>query len=159
MMLEKLPSISYGSMATPGNSPCADLVTKLIDESKHQMQTTVTFGSAYDELRKVFWDCQHPNWDGYDAAAVLKETFMLATKFLSALPLGMPVPSIGAEPDGDITLEWYRTPRNTLSVSVSPSRVLHYAALLGPSNRYGSEPFGGDVPDIILDLIYQVMPS
>jgi hypothetical protein len=63
---------------------------------------------------------------------------------------------VGAEPDGHITLEWYRGPRWTLSVSVSPDGMLYYAALFGSSEVRGAEPFFGDVPDIILSLIRRV---
>jgi hypothetical protein len=43
-----------------------------------------------------------------------------------------------------------------LSVSVSPDGELHYAALLGLSKAYGTEPFFGEAPRPILDLIFRV---
>ena len=73
-----------------------------------------------------------PNWDAY-AAAPGEEAFFLAYRFLEPLPLGAPAPSVGAEADGHVTLEWHRSPRRTLSVSVSAQGDLHYAARLGPS--------------------------
>ncbi|MFH0937823.1 MAG: hypothetical protein V1899_00835 [Planctomycetota bacterium] len=68
----------------------------------------------------------------------------------------VPMPSVGAEPDGHVTLEWHHSSRRTLSVSVSPDGELHYAALFGASKVYGTEPFFGNVPKSILDLISQV---
>ncbi|MBI1902176.1 MAG: hypothetical protein HYS13_13835 [Planctomycetia bacterium] len=73
-----------------------------------------------------------------------------------ALPLGFPAPSIGAEPDGDLTLEWHCSPRRTLSVSVSPEGDLDYAGLFGPNRTYGTEVFYGEVPETILRLIRRV---
>jgi hypothetical protein len=54
-------------------------------------------------------------------------------------------------------LEWYHSPRRTLSISFSKNSELHYAALLGASKTYGTEPFFGDVPKIIVDLVSRVM--
>ena len=73
-----------------------------------------------------------------------------------ALPLGTGAPTVGAEPDGEIALEWYFSPRYVLSVSVSATRELHYAASLGMRKAYGTELFGSSVPKIILELIRDV---
>jgi hypothetical protein len=111
---------------------------------------------AFEALFQTFEECREPNWDCYGAQPVREETYDLAHQFLTALPLSTPVPSIGAEPDGQITVEWYRSPRQTLSVSVSPEGDLHFAALLGSGKTYGTEPFIGEVPKIISDLIRRV---
>jgi hypothetical protein len=108
------------------------------------------------ELADVFEECRQPNWDGYDALPLDEDSFENAVRFLRALPLGTRLPSIGAEPDGHVTLEWHRAPRRTLSVSVAPGELLHYAALLGPARTCGSESFYGEVPKRILDLIRDV---
>lgn len=112
--------------------------------------------SAYSELIDVWDECQIPGWDGYDACPVQKETFEQAWAIVSALPMGYPLPSFNAEPDGHITLEWYHHPRWILSVSVSPEGWLYYAGLFGESITQGSEYFLGDVPKNILDLIEKV---
>ena len=111
---------------------------------------------VFEELLKTFEECREPNWDGYGAQSVREETYDLAHQFLAALPLSIPVPSIGAEPDGHITVEWCRSPQRTLSVSISPDGDLHYAALLGLTKAYSAEPFVGEVPKIISDLIHRV---
>ena len=80
---------------------------------------------VFEELLKTFEECREPNWDGYGAQAVREETYDLAHQFLAALPLSTPVPSIGAEPDGQITVEWYRSPQWTMSVSISPDGDSH----------------------------------
>jgi hypothetical protein len=106
------------------------------------------------ELRAAFDECREPGWDGYWAEAVRPETYEFANRFLLALPAGVLTPSVGAESDGHLTLEWYRDPSRVLSVSVSPEGDLHYAALLGnTSHSNGTEPFRGEVPGKILRLI------
>jgi hypothetical protein len=111
---------------------------------------------VFEELLKTFEECREPNWDGYGAQAVREETYHLAHQFLAALSLSTPVPSIGAEPDGYITMEWHRTVQQTLSVSISPDGELHYAALLGSAKTCGREPFTGAVPKVVADLIHRV---
>ncbi|NMC21716.1 MAG: hypothetical protein GYA33_15000 [Thermogutta sp.] len=109
-----------------------------------------------DELAEVWQECSKPNWDGYGAVAVRERTYRNAERFLLALPLGTRAPSVGAEPDGQITFEWRHSRRRILSVSVSPEDELHYAALLGPSRTCGTEPFFGEVPRLIRELIGRV---
>ncbi len=76
--------------------------------------------------------------------------------FIHALPLGYPLPSVGAEPDGHLTLEWYRNPRWILSVSISPEGILYYAALFGTRDVQGSARFWVEIPQPILELIKEV---
>ena len=111
---------------------------------------------VFEELLKTFEECREPDWDGYGAQSVREETYHLAPQFLTALPRSTWAPSIGAEPDGQITVEWYRSPERTLSVSISPDGELHYAALLGSAKTYGTEPFIGAVPKVVADLIHRV---
>lgn len=153
----------YGGQTTRGLSDAARHVAIQIEDSRRHLHTSVSLGlrgqGVFGELCSVAEECRAPNWDSQGAVPVLDETYQTAYRFLEALPLGVAAPGIGAEPDGHITFEWHRSPRRTLSVSVSPERELHYAALLGPSQTYGTEPFFGDVPALILDLISRVMTA
>lgn len=110
----------------------------------------------FDELLKTAEECCKANWDGYGAQPVDDETCRLAYEFLTALPQDAPVPSVDAEPDGHLTFEWYRSPERTLSVSINAEGNLHFAALLGLTKACGTEPFAGEVPKIISDLIPRV---
>ncbi len=162
MILEMTASalFSFGTVPSRGFSETARFVAAQTEQGRRLLQDSYSLGlggkGVFDDLSGVAEECRTPNWDGYGAASVSEETFRQAYRFLEALPLGTPPPSVGAEPDGHLTLEWYRSPRRTLSVSVSPEGDLHYAALLGPSKAYGTEPFFGEVPRVILDLIHQV---
>lgn len=163
MMIEMTTAalICYGVASTRATSDAARHVADQLQTGLGHLQNSVSFGfgekSVLSELCAVGDECEASNWDAQGAGAVADDTYRVAYGFLEAMPLGTPVPSIGAEPDGQITLEWYRSPRRTLSVSVSPDGDLHYAALLGPRKRHGTEPFFGEVPKVILDLITEVM--
>lgn len=115
--------------------------------------------AAAEELWSVWNECRAPNWDGYGAQPVSRATYLKAFEFLKSLPLNCPPPSFGAEPDGELTVEWYREPKRVLSISINELGDLSYAALLGPGPRraYGSEVFWGEVPERILDLIREVV--
>ena len=102
--------------------------------------------------------CDKPGWDGYGAQPVSLEAYRWAYRIVETLPAGVPMPQVGAEPDGHLTLEWYRSPSRVLSVSVSPEGELNYAALLGEtSRRTGSEVFQGIMPSDLLHIIHQVV--
>lgn len=149
------------SIAIPsrGNTETAQYLDQA---SYHDMgqhfRASVAFGKliVLNELVDIWKECNTPNWDGYDALPVQAATLRYTYLLLEALPLGYPSPSVGAEPDGHLTLEWYRHPRWILSVSISPTGTLYYAALFGNSDVRGSEPFFGDIPKPILDLIQRV---
>jgi len=111
---------------------------------------------AIDELAATWAECRTPNWDGYDAFPIQEATLNYAYAVIQALPLGFPLPSVGAEPDGHLTLDWYRDSHWTISISVSPDGKLYYAALLGNSDPRGSEPFLGEIPKRLLSLIQEV---
>lgn len=110
----------------------------------------------FEELSQVFAECHESNWDDFSALPVSDETYRLAFQFLEGLSLDTPTPSVSAEPDGHLTFEWYRSPRQTLSVSVSPDGDLNYAALIGSEKACGTEPFFGGTPKAVDTLIQKV---
>jgi hypothetical protein len=112
--------------------------------------------AQFDELAEVYESCRKPDWSIDGANPVQLETLRNAYRFIKALPYGCPLPSIGAEPDGHVTLDWYRATNWVLSVSVSPEGMLYYAALLGEEDPRGACRFDGEVPETILYLIRRI---
>ena len=161
-----MTAITLGQFATltsGGASETAGFIATQMEKWRRQLQHSYTLGQeakgSLNELYQVFNECRNSNWDAYGAKPVSKEILQYASQLLAALPLGTPAPTLGAEPDGQITLEWHRSPRRTLSVSVSQEGDLHYAALIGVGRHYGTEPFYGEAPKIILDLIRRVLAA
>lgn len=155
------PFLSYGILTSRGASVTAQFVSEQTQQSRRQLQGSFVLGqggqAAFDQLYLSYQACKETDWDGYGAVPVSENTYILACQLLEALPLGTPLPSFGAEPDGHLTMEWYRSPRYKLSVSVNPTGNLHYAALLGAGTAYGTEPFWGEAPREIVALIHRVM--
>ena len=162
MIIEMAASaiISIGA-PTHGASETAQYVTYEAEEGRRWLQKSYAFGMAgkgvLSELLQTVKECRDPNWDGYGAEPVSDVTCQFAQQFLNVLPLGISAPRIGAEPDGHLTVEWYRSPHRTLSVSISPEGDLHYAALIGTAKAFGTEAFFGEAPKAIVDLIHRVM--
>lgn len=152
--------VSLNQLNSQGSGETAQCVTQMAEEQRRRLFTSLwnDFGIAgvFDQLHRVVSERSVPNWDGYSAEPVDQATGFVARSFLESLPLGLAAPSIGAEPDGQVTLEWYKSPRCTLSVSVDPTSVLHYAALIGPTAEYGTVPFFRETPERILNLIRRV---
>ena len=144
-----------------GNSSTAAYIDQINQANQRHFAQTAALSKqpAIDELLTIWAECKRPDWDGYDAFPVQESTLNYAYAVIQALPLGFPLPSVGAEPDGHLTLDWYRDPHWTISVSVSPEGKLYYAALLGNSDPRGSEPFLGEIPKRLLSLIQEVALS
>ena len=104
------------------------------------------------ELPQVWSEVSLPNWDGYGACPVERSAFEHATRFVRGLPIGTPMPEVGAEPDGHLTLEWCRAPRRILSLSFAPDGSIHYAALSGPNDYRGSIAPSGSPRSILRHL-------
>jgi hypothetical protein len=139
----------------------ANQVAVQIQQYRSRLRNSHSLGQGkeegFRELYSVAEECKSKNWDGQGAAPIKEETYRLAYRFLESIPMGIPLPSVGPEPDGHLAFEWYHSPRRTLSVSVSPEAELHYSALLGARKHYGTVPFFAGVPKVIQDLAAEVM--
>ena len=107
-------------------------------------------------MRETWLRCQQPNWDGEGAEAISTETHEVARRLLESLPSDMPLPSISAEPDGQLNFEWYQAPRRLLSASISSGGTLYWAALIGSEDPRGSCQFVDQFPQTLLYWIEQV---
>lgn len=153
----------FNPQRSRGWSDEAHFIAEQMEAKRERWQESYVLGrqitKSFIELEDLFTACNETGWDGYQARPIASSTFELTRQFLDMLPLGTPAPSVGAEPDGHITLEWYRSPRRILSVSVTPDFDLHYAALTGASKHYGTVPFYGEVPGTIVILIHSIMAT
>lgn len=153
-------SIALTASTTPGYSEAAHYVHDLAQIGWSHYQEPVSRGYdrqlAMDALLTLAERCAQPGWDGYNAVAVPHLVYFHAYRLLESLPAGLPLPEFGAEPDGQLTFEWHRASRRTLSVSVSSEGELHFAALLGTNRSYGTETLWSELPKPILDLIGRV---
>ena len=141
-----------------GESESTRYIDTVIKKSKQHLHNTTSFGkeAVYDELNSILKECKEANWDGNNALPVEEATSEKTRYFIKALPLHIPLPSVGVEPDGQLTLEWHRDLRWTLSISISPEGTIHYAALFNDDSIWGSENFSGTISTNLLNLIQKV---
>jgi hypothetical protein len=116
-------------------------------------ELTLGHGLAFEDLAEVWEECRRPGWDGYNALPVDQATLAAAYTLIETLPIGFPRPSISAEPDGQLTLEWRKAPRRILSISVDPDGYLHYAGVFGTNKRYGTLTYFSTAPDELIQLV------
>jgi len=146
---------------TTGASETAEFVDKSAQMIRSRIQESNYLGvqakGLLNRLDEIADECKAAGWDGYNALPVVQSTIGYAHRFLLALPLGISMPSIGSEPDGCITFEWYQSPVKIFSISISSDGYIHYAYLNGKVKRHGSEPFLGSVSREIMQLIATVL--
>jgi len=142
-------------------SETADFVAQQIETSFDILQGSNALGFAakgtFQQLYEVFEECSSEGWDGERAKPISVEVVQCARRFLSSFPLGMEAPEVGAESDGAITLEWYRSPNKVISISINPDGWMYYAALIGTSKRHGADFSLMGVSDDLVEIILQVI--
>jgi hypothetical protein len=161
------PSISRSSVLPIGSSSPARWISAETEKTYRRLKDTYSVGllrkdacpSVYDELENVVAECTNQGWDGDEAQPISEEAINNARLFLDALPLRITPPSVGAEPDGYLTLEWYSSPRHLLSISIGAENQIYYACKLGERKSHGSELFFGNIPKILIDLLNRVEQS
>jgi hypothetical protein len=116
-----------------------------------------TAKGTFQQLDEIFGECSFEGWDGERAKPISVEVLQDARKFLYSFPLGIEAPEVGAEPDGAITLEWYRSPNKVISISINPDGWMYYAALIGTSKRHGADFSLMGVSDDLVEIISQVV--
>lgn len=154
-MFNTMQSMISGSLGDIGR-----FVIEQGDESHKLLQQSEALGGGYKEisykLDEIFRECSKEGWDGADAKPILEATLRNTKIFLKKFPLGVKSPEVGAEPDGAITLEWYKSPSKVISISIHPDEKLYFAAIIGVKKRHGVDFVSYDISNDLLELISQV---
>jgi len=99
--------------------------------------------AALARLRALAAECAAPDWDSHGARAVDPNAVLVAESFLRALPEGLPLPELAAEPDGAVSLDWLESEQRIFSVSAGASQRLAFAWLDGTDRGHGVARFDG----------------
>lgn len=128
-----------------------DQEMKEVSKYLHESSTFGLVGrGTFRELQKTFEECSLEGWDGERAKPITKQVLRHAKTFLRSFPLGFESPEVGAEPDGAISLEWYRSPARVISISINPGGRLYFAATIGGDRRHGD---GFAIFEVSKDLV------
>ncbi len=156
-----MTAISMPSTISGCSSDIAFFISQQRENSYELLQESNALGfiakGIFQKLDEVFEECSSAGWDGANAKPISVETLQNAKAFLKSFPLGMEPPDVGAEPDGDITLEWYKSSDRVISISINPGGWLYFAAIIGAKKRHGVDFALCDVSEDLLGLISQVV--
>jgi hypothetical protein len=109
---------------------------------------------AISQIWQLVNECSRPGWDGYGAEPVDRLTAFKAADVIRALPSNVPLPEVGPEPDGAISLDWTRSRSSVFSLSVGAGDRLAYAWLDGSDRGHGVALFDGQaIPTRVLQGI------
>jgi hypothetical protein len=151
----------FGYIESHGVSDEANRVRDLFCETRERFWSSVSLGSSRKEclnqLLDVFSEAGAPGWDGSGAHPLGADAVNAAYLFINAIPSNVPMPEIGADPDGEVSLDWYAGPRRQFSISLGARNVLSFAGLFGSDKVSGSERFQGTIPRNLLDYIERVV--
>lgn len=148
--------LTISGCASKSAEDVAQQIEKILDRLQESNALGFAAKGTFQQLDEVFEECSSEGWDGERAKPISVEVLRCARRFLSSFPLGMEAPEIGAEPDGAITLEWYRSPNKVISISINPDGWMYYAALIGTSKRHGADYSLMGISDDLLKIILQV---
>lgn len=109
--------------------------------------------TALDEIRS---EASYVGWDGYGALPVNPLACIFATSFLNALPTTAPTPEVGADPDGEIALDWSFGERKALTLSIGPTGRCTFAWVNGQSSCRGTDWMDDEIPASIVFALAQL---
>jgi hypothetical protein len=146
--------------ARHGFSQAASHISSIEAGQNRRFRQAQTFNrdSTIEELWDVWNSCKERNWDGFGAFPVSQDCYLYAAQLVRSLSYNFPAPSFGAEPDGELTIEWYKSPYRTISLSMTSDGHIHFSAIFGPYDFVnGTTAFNGELPSDIKALILKVL--
>ncbi len=148
-----IPPNYHDSVPTSGSSEIWDKHFHAIQN--HFMQSEY-FGATLKKIKHTLDELQEeyskPNWDGYDASPLNRDSAKIALDFAALLPRAFAqsdIFDILVENDGEIAFEWDGGPRKIFSISFSTKSLLQYSGLFGHERMSGRLFFYDKVPSII----------
>ncbi len=153
------PGYSWEPYLSPGASETAQWSTRCQQKASLGMFENAFYADIKAQLDTVFLEASNQNWDGYGAEAADIRSFENAFELIKVLPRCYSKPEITVDPDGEVCLEWYRSPAQLVSISVSAKGMLNYIAFIGKNRMKGTEAFDGEFPRYIEKIFKRVFPE
>ena len=139
------------------------LYKKEMDHYQEPISISQPVKELYEVLDEVYNECSEPDWDGYGALPVTEANLDVAKRFIELLSgyvnklinpsSRIEIPDILAEPSGEIGFEWRKGTRSIFIVSVDSRNTMSYAGIFGGNKIHGTEYFGDNIPQIIIDSL------
>lgn len=149
------------SDAYASDSVSQDLEELTAQRRQDLNDNSVTIGQRYAHLFQQIVNARASaevdNWDGEGAPAIAQRAADAAFALSTALPEGLPEPTVQAESTGEITFEWYVDRRHVAVIAVDGDFV-RWSAIAGTNApRSGAEPYRKVLPGVAIDVVKEVL--
>lgn len=142
------------SFAGLGSPPAGDIGQKALQFAR----------STVDELKAGL--AARTSWVFNDLHALAEEngvkmfqsrTFLLAQRFLLALPVTVPAPELSFDKDGEVSFDWHSADGRMLVVTLREDGRMSYASRISADDRgHGTKRFDDVLPKSIVEMVQQV---
>jgi hypothetical protein len=145
------------SLAGLGSPAAGDIGKKVVQQAARAMETIKAGIVARSSF--VFNDLFTLGEElGIDVRQA--KVFVLAQRFLLALPANIPAPELSFDEDGDVSFDWNGPGGKLLSVALREDGRLAYASRLSEFDKdHGIKRFVDAIPKNVVDLLHQVNAS
>ncbi|MEK6656598.1 MAG: hypothetical protein AABY58_04080 [Nitrospirota bacterium] len=152
--------ISY--VTGKGFSAAFETLKECYEKVVNDFRDTETLGrplhQALQSLEEVFKECSEDNWDGYNAHPMTEGAYYEAVRLFEMLPSPTFLPDeVTPEPDGSISLEWYKGKTRLFAISLSGRNEIVYAGIFGPNEIHGTVYFGASVPKRVMENLKDLL--
>lgn len=110
----------------------------------------------FNEIERIKRNCSEFDWDGYDAEPVPIEAIRMARELVKSFPDDFPVPEIGADPDGEVSFDWFNEDGGILTASINGEGRIAFAYVDNVDSIRGSIYFIEEFPKELFDLVTTV---
>jgi hypothetical protein len=121
--------------------------------------TNRTLQKVLNELDEVRSEASSEGWDGYGARPINPDSYDFAARFLKALPASAPLPEVGADNEGEVSLDWLFGERKALTVAIGPTGRCTFAWMNGKSTSRGTDWIKDEIPAPIVFALGHLAPE
>ncbi len=158
------PSDTITGLLTPAWSKAESLEAKDLGKKQADVRRDLlrsltvrdTSEHLISELENLASEASYRGWDGYDATPIDPEACEFAMRFIRALPTTGPLPTLSADPDGEVSFEWHFGKRRVLSVSIGPAGRCTFAWVSGQRSTRGTDWIEHEIPASIVFALRQL---
>jgi len=101
-----------------------------------------------------------PNWDGYNAQSITKETVQAARRLLGLIPGDFPEPDIAPGSDGGIGFEWVfeNSSIRKLFIDIGPGATwsAYWRLASGARGNSPRQPINAEIPEKVAEIFHQL---
>lgn len=144
------PGFMVGTSALAAG-PAGARVRQLTLDAVQSLKADVSAGSSlvFHDLRTL------ANEEGIDPDC---PGFVLADRFLLALPSHLPSPELAIDSDGDVVFDWAGARGRMFTAALRADGRLTYASRLSTEDKdYGTKQFADAIPRQVLERLFEVV--